>query len=237
MIIAVIPALDEEACIADVVRGILPHVDRVVVADNGSVDGTAARAAAAGADVVVEPRRGYGAACLAGIARARALNADILLLLDADGSDDAADAPRLLGPVKAGVADLVLGIRTAGTIEPGAMTPVQRFGNWFAPLAMRLLTGARYHDMPPFKAIRRDALDRLPLTERGHGFTIELLLGAHAAKLRVREVPVRCRVRRGGMSKVSGTLKGSVQAAAKILSTIVRNGRAGSRNRTAPPRV
>jgi hypothetical protein len=187
--------------------------------------------------VVVEPRRGYGAACLTGSARARALGADIFLFLDADGSDDAADAPRLLGPVKSGDADLVLGIRTSRTIEPGAMTPVQRFGNWFAPIAMRLLTGARFHDMPPFKAIRRDALDRLALTERGHGFTIQLLLAAHAAELRVREVPVRCRVRRGGVSKVSGTLKGSVQAAVKILATIVRHGGGGSRNRMAPPRV
>jgi glycosyltransferase involved in cell wall biosynthesis len=223
MIIAVLPALDEEACIGDVVRGIAPYVDRVVVADNGSRDGTGARAAEAGADVTLEPRRGYGAACLAGLARARALGARVIVTLDADGSDDPADLPRLLAPLASGAADLVLGVRTAATTEPGAMTPVQRFGNWFAPRAMRLLTGARYADMPPFKAIRREALDRLELTDTGHGFTIQLLLAAHRARLRVVEVPVRCRLRRGGVSKVSGSVRGSARAASKILLTIARH--------------
>jgi glycosyltransferase involved in cell wall biosynthesis len=227
VIVAVIPALDEEACIGDVVRGIAPHVDRVVVADNGSRDRTADRARDAGAVVVREAQRGYGAACLAGIARARALGASIVLLLDADGSDDPSEAPRLIAPITAGHADLVLGVRTRASIAPGAMTPVQRFGNWLAPRAMRLVTGARYHDMPPFKAIRRDALDALALTDRGHGFTIELLLRAHATHLRVREVTVHCRARMGGVSKVSGTLEGSARAAAKILVTIARHAARG----------
>ncbi len=222
MKVAVIPALDEADSIGDVVRGIAAHVDRVVVVDNGSRDETARRARDAGADCVVEPARGYGAACIAGIARARALGATTILFLDADGSDDPADAPRLLAPVVHGEIDLALGVRTRATTEPGAMTPVQRFGNWFAPLAMRAVTGARYHDMPPFKAIRVSALDLAFPTDRGHGFTIELLLRAHARGLRVREIEVRCRARRAGVSKVSGTWIGSARAAAKILSTIAR---------------
>ena len=223
MIVAVIPALDEETNVADVVHGIAPHVDRVIVADNGSLDATAARARAAGADVVHEPRRGYGAACLTGIARARELDAAIILFLDGDGSDDPNDAPRLLSPILEGVADLTLGIRTPESIEPGAMTLAQRFGNWLAPRVMRLATGARYRDLPPFKAIARPSLDRLGLTERGHGFTIELLLRAHAERLRTQEIVVACRARRGGASKVSGTVRGSLRAGGKIITVIARH--------------
>ncbi len=219
MIAALVPALDEERCIADVVDGIRPHVDVVIVVDTGSADRTAAVARAHGADVVEEPRRGYGRACLAGLARARELGADIVLFMDGDGSDDPADAPRLLASVVRKESDVVLGVRRRDLIEPGAMTPVQKFGNWFAPALMRVLLGARYTDMPPFKACSLDAIDRLGMTDTGHGFTIELLLKAHG-QLRVSEVPVRCRARRGGTSKVSGTTGGTIRAAAKILSSV-----------------
>lgn len=222
MIVAVIPALDEAGSIGPVVDDLEPHVDRVVVVDNGSRDDTAAVAASHGALVELEPRRGYGAACLRGIARAVALDASLIVLLDADGSDDPDDTPRLLAAVADG-ADLVLGIRTIQTIEPGAMTRTQRFGNWFAPLLMRMAMGAPYHDMPPFKVIRREALERLTLTDTGHGFTIELLLRAHHQGLRVVEVPVRCRARSAGESKVSGTLSGSARAAVKILATVAHH--------------
>ena len=208
MKVAVIPALDEEASVGDVVHGVLAHVDAAVVVDNGSRDATAARAREAGAEVVVEPKRGYGAASIAGIARARALGADVLVFLDADGSDDPSDAPRLLNPIVSGDADLVLGVRTRETTEPGAMAPVQRLGNWLAPHMMRVFTGAKYSDMPPFRAITRSALDRLALQDRGHGIVVELLLKAHAAGLRTREVPVACRARRHGASKISGTVRG-----------------------------
>jgi glycosyltransferase involved in cell wall biosynthesis len=228
VICAVIPALDEEGSVEPVVRGIRPHVDGVVVADNGSRDATAARAREAGADVVREPERGYGAAMLAGVRRARELGASVLVFLDADGSDDPDDAPRLLGPVLAGEADMVLGVRVPRLAEPGSMTPVQRFGNWFAPVVMRVATGARYRDMSPFKAVRADVFDSLHVGDRGHGFTIELLLKAHAARLRVREVEVACRRRRAGESKVSGTLRGTLRAAGKILWTIVRHARPDS---------
>jgi glycosyltransferase involved in cell wall biosynthesis len=221
-VVAILPALDEEATVGEVVRGLEPHVRAVVVVDNGSRDATPARAQAAGARVVREPRRGYGAACLAGARAAADLGADVLLFLDADGSDDPADAPLLLGPLAANDADLVLGARAAGRVEPGAMTRAQRFGNWLAPLAMRALVGARYHDMPPYKAITRTAFDALALTDQTYGFTIEMLLKAHVRALRVREVSVHCRARRGGASKVSGTWLGTARAATKILATIAR---------------
>jgi hypothetical protein len=228
--IAVIPALDEQDAIAGVVDGIRPYVDAVVVVDNGSRDATAARALAAGADVVSEPRRGYGAACLAGVRRARALGAQIVLFMDGDGSDDPGQAPLLLGPVERGEADLVLGVRAR--VERGAMAPVQRFGNWLAPALMRLTVGARYHDMPPFKAVSADALDRLALRDDGMGYIIEMLLKAHSLGLRVLEVDVAWRARRAGQSKVSGTVVGTVRASAKITWAIARHALAGALGRT-----
>jgi glycosyltransferase involved in cell wall biosynthesis len=218
--IAVVPALDEEGSVGDVVKGLREHVDRVIVVDNASHDRTADVARAAGAEVVLEPRRGYGAACLAGVRRARELGARIVLFLDADGSDDPSEAPLLLAPIVRGEKDFVLGRRVARSIEPGAMTAVQRFGNWFAPTLMRLTVGARYHDMPPFKAITMEALNRLALSDPGMGYSIQMLLGAHRHRLRVVEVEVTCRARRAGLSKVSGTLRGTLRAAVKITGSI-----------------
>jgi glycosyltransferase involved in cell wall biosynthesis len=223
LIVAVIPALDEEGSIGEVVRGVLEHADAAVVVDNGSRDRTDAVAREAGADVVREPRRGYGAACLAGVRRARELGASIVLFTDGDGSDDPREAPLLTGPVVRGEADLVLGVRTARTTEHGAMTPVQRFGNWFAPWLMALTVGARYRDMPPYKAISLDALDRLALRDAGMGYIIEMLLRAHTLGMRVVEVEVACRARRAGVSKVSGTLRGTARASVKITSAILRH--------------
>jgi len=195
----------------------------VIVVDNGSRDDTAGVAEAAGALVVHEPRRGYGSACLTGIRHARSLGATVVVLMDADGSDAPADLGRVLSPLLAGRADLALGVRTPESTERGAMTRTQRFGNWLAPRLMRVATGARYRDMPPFKAISTAALDRLELRDAGHGFTVELLLKAHARGLRVSEVAVRCRRRSGGRSKVSGTLRGTLRASVKIVTTIARH--------------
>ncbi len=220
-VVAVIPALDEEATITEVVAGLL-HVAQVVVVDNGSRDATAERARHAGARVKVQRERGYGAACLAGIDEARTMSADVVLFLDADGSDDPAEAATLIAPITAKEADLVLGVRRAHLVETGAMAQAQRFGNWFAPRVMRVAVGARYSDMPPYKAITMKALDRLALTDRTYGFTIEMLLRAHREKLTVREVPVHCRARRGGQSKVSGTLRGTLGASYKIVRTILK---------------
>jgi glycosyltransferase involved in cell wall biosynthesis len=231
MIVAILPALDEEASIGSVVAALRGRVDTVVVADNGSRDRTAAVAREYGAFVAVEPRRGYGHACLAGIERARQLGADIVVFLDADGSDDPIEAATLTGPVLAGEADLVLGVRTGLAANRAAMTPVQRFGNWFAPWLMRVALGAHYHDMPPYKAIRVASLDGLRLSDTGYGFTIELLIRAHAARLRVREVDVRCLPRTAGRSKVSGTLAGSARAASKIVYTIGKHALSSRRAR------
>ena len=222
-VVAVVPALDEEGSIGDVVRGVTPFVDAVVVVDNGSRDRTAERARDAGAVVEIERRRGYGAACLAGVRRARSLGAGIVLFLDGDGSDDPSDAPRLIDPVRRGEVDLALGVRTARSTEPGAMAPVQRFGNWLAPRLMRVAVGARYGDMPPFKAVSMDALDRLDLCDEGMGYIIEMLLKAHTMGVRVREVEVACRARRSGRSKISGTVRGTLRASAKITSAILRH--------------
>jgi glycosyltransferase involved in cell wall biosynthesis len=225
--VAVVPALDEESCVGDVVRGIAPFVDHVVVVDNGSKDRTPAVAREAGADVVLESRRGYGYACLAGIARARDLGAKTVLFLDGDGSDAPEDAAKLLGPVVSRDADLTLGVRRGALVERGAMTSTQRFGNWLGPALLRWTVGAPFHDMPPFKACAMDALGRLGVADTGHGFTIELLIKAHRAGLRVLEVDVRCRARKGGVSKVSGDLRGASRAAVKIMTTIARHALAG----------
>ncbi len=219
-VVAVIPALNEAACIGGVVRGVLPYVDHVVVVDNGSSDETSAVAKEASAIVVRQPERGYGAACLAGVEQARSLGADIVLFMDGDGSDDPADAPRLLHELRVTGAGLVLGVRDKAQREPGAMTPVQAFGNWFAPWLLRHLGRAECSDLPPFKAVRMPTLTALNVSDRRHGFTVELLLRAHSQNVRVREVLVKSRARRGGESKVSGTVVGSARAAVKILYTV-----------------
>jgi glycosyltransferase involved in cell wall biosynthesis len=220
--VAVIPALNEEGSVANAVRGVRRYVDRAIVVDNGSRDRTAERAQEAGAEVITHSVKGYGAACLAGIERAREIGAAVILFLDSDGSEDPDEAPLLLVPTASGEADLALGVRTRETIADGAMTASQRFGNWLAPTLMRLSVGARYSDLPPFKAIRADALDRLTLRDRAHGFTIELLLEAHRQRLRVVERVVHCRPRAAGESKVSGTFSGSVRAGTKIIYSIGR---------------
>lgn len=222
--IAVLPALDEEGSLGEIVRGLRAATDAVVVVDNGSRDRAAEVAETAGAKVVFEPERGYGAACLAGVAEARRLGAGIILFLDGDGSDDPAEAKLLLAPILAGVADLVLGIRSARSTERGAQSLPQWLGNRLLPLAMRLYAGARCRDLPPFKAIRLDALDRLSVRERGHGFTAELLLRAHARRRRVQQVEVQCRRRAAGRSKASSSPIGATKAAARILWVIAREG-------------
>jgi glycosyltransferase involved in cell wall biosynthesis len=219
----VMPALDEEDTVGSLVREVSSGAVRwTIVVDNGSRDRTAERAREAGATVVHEPRRGYGSACLAGLAAARARGADTVVLMDADGSDPVERLPDLLAGLDHG-ADLVLGYRDPAAIEPGAMTLAQRAGNRFAVLLMRAVVGARYRDLPPFKAITADALERLGLSDTGYGFTIQLLLRAHEERLAVTEVPVACRRRRGGQSKVSGTVRGTLGAGVKIVSAIARH--------------
>lgn len=188
--------------------------------DNASTDRTAAVANSLGAKVVAEPRRGYGQACLAGLGRL-ASDTDIVVFLDADGSDVPGEVQRLLGPILADKADLVIGSRILGQAEPGALTRQQRWGNRLATTLIRLLFGFRYTDLGPFRALRRARLQELTMQDRNYGWTVEMQIKAVQCGLRVHEVPVSYR-RRVGQSKISGTAKGSLLAGAKILWTIVR---------------
>ncbi|HEV1997237.1 MAG TPA: glycosyltransferase family 2 protein [Candidatus Dormibacteraeota bacterium] len=222
-VFAVIPALNEEPAIAAVVRRLLselPPLEGVVVVDNGSTDRTAAQAAAAGAKVVAEPRRGYGRACLAGVNAAT--QADILLLLDGDGADDVAAARRVLQPVLDGTADLCVGTRAAADREAGAMTVQQVLGNRLAALILRRRYRLAMTDPGPMRAIRRDVLLRMQMSEMTYGWTIEMTAKAARLRLRYVEVPVAYR-RRAGKSKVGGTLRGSLGAAVAILGTLWRH--------------
>lgn len=220
----IIPALNEEAAIGATLREIPRNLYRaILVIDNGSSDGTAEAALKAGVQVVREPRRGYGAACLAGIA-ALPPEADVVVFMDADGSDVPAEAATLIAPIEAGTADMVLGSRELGEAEPGALEPHQRLGNRIAVTLMRVLLGRRYTDLGPFRAIRRSSLEALDMRDRDYGWTIEMQIKAVRRGLRIQEIPVTYRRRRAGSSKVSGNLWGSLAAGCKILWTVARRG-------------
>lgn len=225
----IIPALDEEQTLGAVVRAIPRTVRQVVVADNGSTDGTAAVARAAGAVVVSEPERGYGAACLAALAYLAADPPDVVVFLDGDGSDDPTELHALLAPLAEG-AQLVIGSRTAGEAERGSLTAPQRVGNALACRWIEWVYGERFSDLGPFRAIRWSTLTTLDMKDRNWGWTVEMQLAAARERVRCAEVPVRYRNRRGGRSKVSGSLRGSVSAGAKILWLLAREtARRGSR--------
>lgn len=217
-IAVIIPALDEEAAIAGVVRAIPDIATRIIVADNGSSDATADRAREAGAQVVSVPEAGYGRACLAGVAAAG--NADIFVFLDGDGSDVPGEMAALLAPVLAGEADMVIGSRTLGQAEQGSLNLPQRFGNRLACVLMRWLWGANYTDLGPFRAIRREAYERLGMSAPTYGWTVEMQVRALKAGLAVADVPVSYR-RRIGRSKISGTVRGVVLAGTYIIGTIL----------------
>lgn len=218
----VVPALDEAACIGDVVRDIRAAlVGTVIVVDNGSTDATARVALEAGARVVHEPRRGHGSACAAGVA---ALDADcaVVAFLDGDGSDPPAELVLVLAPIEAGDADFVLGSRVRGEREPGSLLWHQIAAGRLGSLVLRALYRVRYSDLSPVRAIRRAALDGLDLRERTYGWNLEMQACAARGGLRVREVPVRHRRRAGGTSKVAGTLGGSLRAATRIAIVLTR---------------
>lgn len=215
----IIPALDEAASIADVVQAIpRPTVRKVLVVDNGSTDGTAAAARAAGAEVVPEPRRGYGAACLAGL-RALPPDTELVVFLDGDGSDDPRLLPEIVRPIAEGAADFVVGARASDRAEEGSLTIQQRLGNSIAARWLRARFGLPATDLGPFRAIRRSSLDALGMSDRGYGWTVEMQIKAARKGLRYAEVPVPYR-RRKGRSKISGTFRGALGAGLKILGLL-----------------
>ena len=220
----IIPALDEETAIPSVVGSLRESgFSELIVVDNGSRDRTAEVARAAGARVVHEAQRGYGAACLAGITELDADANDIVAFMDGDGSDDARDLVTVIAPLLAGRADLVMGSRTRGVREPGALPAHARFGNLLATQLIRVRTGYRFTDLGPMRALHMRTLDRLGMRDVDFGWTVEMQLKAARAGLRVLEVPVSYR-RRVGRSKISGTIGGSVRAGIKILTTIAKHG-------------
>ena len=224
---AVIPTLNEAETIAGAIASIPREVvDEIIVADSSSSDGTAALAQAAGARVVTLTERGYGRACAAGAAAAGAACC-IILFLDGDGADRVDLAGKLVAPIRAGTHDFVIGSRVRGEREPGSMNWHQvlagRLAGWF----MSLLYGVHYTDMCAFRAIRRDALERLDMREATYGWNIEMQMKAARAGLRILELPVPYRRRAGGSSKVAGSFGGSARAAWRIALTVARVAVAG----------
>jgi glycosyltransferase involved in cell wall biosynthesis len=218
----VIPALNEAENIAAVVRQ-MPWdlIGECIVVDNGSTDATAAEARSAGARVVEQPQRGYGRACAAGAAAAES-GSSILVFMDGDGSDVPGEMWQLLEPIIAGDCDFVIGSRVRGKREPGSMLVSQIFAAWLAGILVRLLYRVSYTDMGPFRAITREALSRLHMREETYGWNLEMQMRAAQCGLRIREIPVSYRKRAGGVSKVAGSLSGSIRAAIRITQTLLR---------------
>jgi len=220
---AIVPALNEKDCIAAVVREVIDNNPEITVfvVDNGSTDATAEVARAAGAQVVGEPRRGYGYACAAGVAAAGD-GFDVLVFLDGDGSNDAGQMRTLVTPIEQNNADLVLGSRTLGLAARGALQPHQRLGNALTAALVRLLYRQKITDLPPFKAIRRPVLAGLDMHEMTYGWTVEMIVKCAKRGHCILEVPATARPRIGGQSKVSGTVKGTVLAAYYLLGTTIK---------------
>jgi glycosyltransferase involved in cell wall biosynthesis len=219
----IIPALNEAGNIAAVVHDSLAQdIDWVIVADNGSSDETAELARQSGAQVVSAPCRGYGYACAAGTAKAIALGATVLVYIDGDYSSVPTEIHRLLNPIMANRADLVLGSRVLGNIDRGAMPPHQKYGNAISSWLISKLYDADVTDLGPYRAIRRELIQRLDMREMTFGWPTEMIVKAAQNGARIIEVPVSWKRRRSGQSKVSGNLRGSLLAAYYILGVTIR---------------
>ena len=221
----IIPALNEEGSIAKVIHDIPKDiVQEIIVVDNGSTDHTAKVAVAAGATVLTETEKGYGAACLLGIehVRDKAPNTDLIVFLDADYSDHPEELSLVIAPIIDHNFDMVIGSRALGVRQRGSLTPVQVFGNWLSTKLLGVIYGAKFTDLGPFRAIKFEKLLALDMQDRNYGWTVEMQVKAAKQKLKFTEVPVSYR-NRIGKSKVSGTLKGSILAGHKILYTIFKN--------------
>ncbi|MFQ5769886.1 MAG: glycosyltransferase family 2 protein [bacterium] len=220
-VIAIIPAFNEEKSIEFVLQDIPKDlVHEIIVIDNNSSDKTAAIAKKCGVTVVSEPERGYGRACLAGIHYAKQLQPDVVVFLDADYSDHPEEIPKLLQKIKESY-DLVIGSRTLGNSAPGALLPQARFGNWLSVFLIKLLFGYQYTDLGPFRAIKWGRLMELDMQDPTFGWTVEMQVKAVKLGFKIAEVPVSYRARIG-VSKITGTLSGTIRAGYKILFTIFR---------------
>jgi len=217
----IIPALNEAGSIGHVIGRIPAELARqIIVVDNGSTDGTAAVAAHAGAVVVAEPRRGYGQACLTGLAQLRD-DIDTIAILDADGSDDPQLLLQLLAPIQAGEADFVISARVLGLAKEN-LSPQQRFGNWLACFLIQLGWGYRFMDLGPLRVLRRDAFELLEMRDPTWGWNVEMQIKAIEAGLRIRQIEIPYGHRIAGKSKISGTLTGTIRAGWKILWMIAK---------------
>jgi glycosyltransferase involved in cell wall biosynthesis len=223
-IAVVIPAFNEDSSILRVLEDIPSGlVDEIVVVDNKSTDQTASIARAAGATVLFESRQGYGSACLTGVAYVLARGYDIIVFLDADYSDHPEEMTALVEKVTQEGYEMVIGSRSLGAMEEGAMPPHARFGNWLATSLIRLLWRERFTDLGPFRVITAHALRRIGMRDTNYGWTVEMQIKAARLGLRSTEIPVRYR-RRIGVSKITGSITGSVKAGYKILYTIAKYG-------------
>lgn len=220
----IIPAYNEQDSICNVIAGIDKQLVReIVVVDNNSTDQTHANAAGTGATVLRETRQGYGSACLKGMEYLgkKAVLPDVVVFIDGDYSDFPEELSKLVDTIVKSNVDFVIGSRALGNREKGAMMPQQVFGNWLATRLLRLFYGVRFTDLGPFRAIKWDALTSLGMRDKDYGWTVEMQLKAAKKKLVCTEVPVNYR-KRIGISKVSGTVKGTVMAGYKIITTIFK---------------
>lgn len=220
----IIPAFNEENAVGNVIRDIpKEYIREIIVVNNNSNDATKENAAAAGATVLDQPQQGYGNACLKGIEYIKQLEPlpEIVVFLDADYSDHPEELPKLLKPILEDGYDMVIGSRALGAKEKGSMTPQQVFGNWLATRMMRILYNVNYTDLGPFRAIKYDALIKVDMKDRTYGWTVEMQLKAAKLGLKTTEVAVNYR-KRIGFSKISGTIKGTVLAGYKIITTILK---------------
>ena len=232
--VLIIPALNEAESMGELLRSIPRDLfSQVIVVDNGSRDATAEVARAAGAQVVVEPRQGYGQACLTGLANLPS-GTTAVAFMDADLSDEPADLRPLVKRFEEERLDLAIGSRVLGNPEAGSLTPLQRFGNWLTTRLIRWIWNVSFTDLGPMRMVSCDALRRMGLSDRNFGWNVEMQAKAAQLRLRVAEVPVQYRRRRYGKSKISGTIFKSLQAGAKILLTVYRCRRNAPRHEKAP---